>query len=97
MPDTNSVPAVDAPPLPILPNPYGSDLGASQEASQSTAEEEAMMREEFSKSCDHEEFERDGGGNDSVANETSATGTQSSKARGAKPKWLPNEYQWLWE
>ena len=57
-----------------------------------------MMREEFSKSCDHEEFERDGGGNDSIANETSATGTQSSKARGsAKPKWLPNEYQRLRE
>ena len=33
-----------------------------------------------------------------MTNETSATGTQSRKARGsAKPKWLPNEYQRLRE
>ena len=97
IPDTNSAPAVDAPralpPLPTLPNPYGSDLDAAKEASKLPEEEDAMMREEFSKSCDHEESEREGG-----ANETSATDTQGSKVRGsAKPNWLPNEYQRLRE
>ena len=93
MPDINSVPA-DAPSHPILPNPYGSDLSAAQEASESTAEEEVLMREEFSNSCD-QESEGDGGANDHpAANETPSTG----KARGsAKPKWLPNEYQRLRE
>ena len=67
MSDTNCVPAADAPPCPILPNPYGSDLSAAQEASESASEEEAMMREEFSKSCDQEleESDRDGMANDS--------------------------------
>ena len=97
IPDTNSAPAVDAPralpPLPTLPNPYGSDLDAAKEASKLPEEEDAMMREEFSESCDHEESEREGG-----ANETSATDTQGSKVRGsAKPNWLPNEYQRLRE
>ena len=97
IPDTNSAPAVDAPralpPLPTLPNPYGSDLDAAKEASKLPEEEDAMMREEFSKSCDHEESEREGG-----ANETSATDMQGSKVRGsAKPNWLPNEYQRLRE
>lgn len=107
MSDTNSVLIVDTPrsprslpPHPILPNPYGSDLNAAQETSESTGEEEdTVVREEFSKSCDHEESERDGGATSNMANETSpATGTQGSKSRGsAKPKWLPNEYQRLRE
>ena len=111
MPDINSAPSVDASrPFPILPptlpNPYGSDLNAAKEVSgESTEEEDATMREEFSRSCDHEEFElerdtNDSNTNDSNTNETSraATGTQTSKARSsAKPKWLPNEYQWLRE
>ena len=66
MPVPNSV-AVDAPPLPIIPNPYDSDISAAQEASELTAEEDAMMGEEFSKSCDHEESERDVGANEATS------------------------------
>jgi hypothetical protein len=82
------------PPLPIVPNPYGPDLSAAQEASEPTAEEDDVaMREAFSRSCDDEESERD-----NEAYENSGTNARSGKTRRcAKPSWLPNEYQRLRE